>query len=102
MKNNILTNIFLIACMSILPALSLAQDWPSYGGDNGSSKYKPFDQINADNVVNLAQAWSWDSVDNATVADNLAAVTLLLYPQAGKPLPLWSMESCISRHRLDE
>ncbi len=88
MKNNILTNIFLIACMSILPALSLAQDWPSYGGDNGSSKYKPFDQINADNVVNLAQAWSWDSVDNATVADNLAGSNTSAVPAGWKATPI--------------
>ena len=58
-----------------LPTLVVAQnqDWPSYGGDNGSRKYSPLDQITADNVGQLTIAWSWESVDNATVAENLAA-----------------------------
>jgi quinoprotein glucose dehydrogenase len=49
-----------------------ATDWPSYGGDNGSSKYSPLDQITAQNVDELTISWSWDSVDNETVAANIA------------------------------
>ncbi len=59
-----------------LSAISSAQaadaDWPHYGGDLGSSKYSPLDQINATNVDQMQIAWQWDSVDNATVENNLA------------------------------
>lgn len=65
-----------------------AQEWPSYGGDNGSRKYSPLDQINAGNVGNLAIAWTWDSVDNETVAANLAAGNNSAVPAAYKATPL--------------
>ncbi len=68
--------------------LSLAQDWPSYGGDNGSSKYSPLDQINASNVSQLRQAWSWDSVDNDTVAANIAAGNARTVPADYKATPI--------------
>ena len=34
-------------------------EWRSYGGDAGSTKYSPLDQINRDNVKNLRIAWRW-------------------------------------------
>ena len=34
-------------------------DWRYYGGDAGSQKYSPLDQINRDNVKNLRIAWRW-------------------------------------------
>lgn len=67
---------------------SQAQDWPSYGGDNGSSKYSPLDQINASNVSQLRQAWSWDSVDNDTVAANIAAGNARTVPADYKATPI--------------
>ena len=75
-----------IACLAA--PLSLAQDWPSYGGDNGSSKYSPLDQIDASNVSRLQQAWSWDSVDNETVAANLAAGNARTVPADYKATPI--------------
>jgi quinoprotein glucose dehydrogenase len=39
--------------------------WRSYGGDNGSTKYSPLDQINQDTVKDLRIAWRWRSPDNA-------------------------------------
>jgi quinoprotein glucose dehydrogenase len=63
----------LIAGMSGFPSLLAADaDWPHYGGDLGSSKYLPLDQINAGNVNQLEIAWQWESADNVTVAANLA------------------------------
>ena len=47
--------------------------WPVYGGDGGSTKYSPLDQIDATNVEGLEVVWSWDSPDNALVAANEAA-----------------------------
>ncbi|HEY1241718.1 MAG TPA: PQQ-binding-like beta-propeller repeat protein [Bryobacteraceae bacterium] len=36
-------------------------EWRYYGGDAGSTKYSPLDQINASNVKNLKVAWRWQS-----------------------------------------
>lgn len=37
--------------------------WPHYGGDLGSTRYAPLDQINADNFSSLQLVWTWESVD---------------------------------------
>jgi quinoprotein glucose dehydrogenase len=36
-------------------------EWRYYGGDAGSNKYSPLDQINKDTVKNLKIAWRWKS-----------------------------------------
>jgi glucose dehydrogenase len=38
-------------------------EWRSYGGDPGSAKYAPLDQINRDNVKSLRIAWRRPAVD---------------------------------------
>ena len=48
------------------PALAAQQgatggNWLYYGGDAGSTKYSPLDQIDADNVADLEIAWRWES-----------------------------------------
>lgn len=40
-----------------------AGDWRHYGGDLGSTKYSPIDQINAQNVGQVQTLWTWDSPD---------------------------------------
>lgn len=75
-----------LACLAA--PLALGQDWPSYGGDNGSSKYSPLDQIDASNVAQLRQAWSWNSVDNETVAANIAAGNARTVPADYKATPI--------------
>jgi quinoprotein glucose dehydrogenase len=65
-----------------------ATDWPSYGGDNGSSKYSPLDQITAQNVDELTISWSWDSVDNETVAANIAGDNSTAVPGPYKATPI--------------
>lgn len=65
-----------------------AADWASYGGDNGSRKYSPLDQINASNVSELTTAWSWSSVDNATVANNIREENFRAMPAGFKATPL--------------
>lgn len=79
-----------IVALAILPGLVSAQnhDWPSYGGDNGSTKYSPLDQITATNVDRLGVVWTWDSVDNATVATNIAQGNSTLVPGGYKGTPL--------------
>src|SRR5438132_1940452 len=34
-------------------------EWRYYGGDAGSTRYSPLDQINKDNVKNLQVVWRW-------------------------------------------
>ncbi|MDA0688724.1 MAG: pyrroloquinoline quinone-dependent dehydrogenase [Proteobacteria bacterium] len=80
------TILITLACLAA--PIALAQDWPSYGGDNGSSKYSPLDQIDAGNVAQLRQAWSWDSVDNETVAANIAAGNARTVPADYKATPI--------------
>ena len=49
----------------LIPQPSAAQhgtpgaDWLFYGGDAGSTKYSPLDQINAENVHELEIVWRW-------------------------------------------
>ena len=38
-------------------------EWPTYGGDLGSTKYSPLDQLDRDNFGDLAVAWRWTSAD---------------------------------------
>ncbi len=38
-------------------------EWPTYGGDLGSTKYSPLDQIDRDNFGDLRIAWRWQSAD---------------------------------------
>lgn len=47
-------------------------DWRYYGGDSGSIKYSPLDQINKQNVKDLKIAWRWDSPDLKLQATNRA------------------------------
>lgn len=78
----------LLTTLLVITAPVFAQDWPSYGGDNGSRKYSPLDQINAGNADSLTIAWSWNSVDNETVAANLAAGNASAVPAAYKATPI--------------
>ena len=73
---------------SVLPRLSSAADWASYGGDNASQKYSPLATIDAGNVAALTAAWEWQSPDNETVAANLAAENFRAVPGAYKATPL--------------
>lgn len=85
---NVSKSLLLSTVLLITTTLASAQDWPSYGGDNGSRKYSPLDQINAQNVSELVIAWSWDSVDNPTVAENQAAGNTTVMPAGYKATPI--------------
>ena len=43
-------------------------DWTSFGGDTGSTRYSPLDQINRDNVRNLQVAWTFKTDNYASTA----------------------------------
>ena len=57
--------------LSLLAAPAHAQhgatdgEWRSYGGDLGSTKYSPLDQIDATNFEDLHIAWRWQSADGS-------------------------------------
>ena len=57
------------AVVLLSPVAALAQygatdgEWRSYGGDLGSTKYSPLDQIDAANFSRLRLAWRWESAD---------------------------------------
>src|SRR5215831_1189620 len=62
--NRYLAGALLTALVLVGPTGSAQQgvkngEWRSYGGDNGSSRYAPFDQITRDNFKDLQIAWSW-------------------------------------------
>src|SRR6202034_4928148 len=63
-------------------------EWPSYGGDVGSTRYSPLDQINAGNFSKLQVAWRFKT-DNLgpTPEANLEGTPLMvkgvLYATAG-------------------
>ncbi|MDE2849436.1 MAG: pyrroloquinoline quinone-dependent dehydrogenase [Acidobacteriota bacterium] len=59
-------------------------NWPSYGGDYGSTKYTALDQIDRDNVADLEVIWGWDSPDNAELAERHR----ILWPGPYKVTPL--------------
>ena len=40
-------------------------EWPSYGGDNGSTSYSSLDQINQSNINDVEVLWRWSSPDHA-------------------------------------
>ena len=82
-SNRIITTFFLLISVQLY-----AQDWSSYGGANSSHKYSPLDQINTTNVSSLVPAWSWDSPDNITVADNIAAENYRSMPAGFKSTPI--------------
>lgn len=49
-----------------------AGEWRHYGGDAGSTKYSPLDQIKKENVADLKVAWTWDSPDLPLQKENRA------------------------------
>lgn len=54
------------------PSSAAVGEWRHYGGDAGSTKYSPLDQITRANVSRLDVAWRWSSPDNEIVKGNPA------------------------------
>ena len=54
-------------------------EWRFYGGDAGSTKYSPLDQINRDNVKDLRIAWRWRTENFGARPDfNLESTPLMV------------------------
>ena len=63
-------------------------EWPYYGGDLGSTRYAPLDQINRDNVSELEIVWRWSGLNFGPRPDyNFRATPIMmngvLYTTAG-------------------
>lgn len=48
---------------TLLPALAVAQGWPTYGGEATGERYSAATIITRDNVRLLAQAWTFHTGD---------------------------------------
>jgi glucose dehydrogenase len=107
---------FLVAVALFLPTLAHAQEWRSYGGDPGGSKYSALKEINRGNIQRLRPAWIFHTGDvsdgtrwptrsafEATplVVDGVMYVTtpfsrvIALDPESGKEL--WSFDPRLDR-----
>jgi quinoprotein glucose dehydrogenase len=53
-------------------------EWRFYGGDAGTTKYSPLDQINASNVKDLQIAWQWRAENFGRLPDHNWEVTPLM------------------------
>jgi quinoprotein glucose dehydrogenase len=52
--------LFMLAAVPVSGQHGATQgEWRFYGGDAGSTKYAPLDQINATNVKQLTITWRW-------------------------------------------
>ncbi len=60
------------------PAEQATQDWPAYGGHDGTH-YSTLSQINRGNVKNLVVAWKYDTGEKGGLEANPIIVGKVLY-----------------------
>src|SRR5215467_1601163 len=61
--------IVLFVCVASIRAQQGTQngEWRTHGGDAGSTRYSPLDQVNKENVKTLKVAWTWKSDNFGTL-----------------------------------
>ena len=62
------------------------EEWPSYGGDAGSTKYSPLDQIDKENFESLRVVWTWQSPDDRIMRENRGIARLRISGFKATPL----------------
>jgi len=78
-KNVIVLLAFVLATSPIVAQHGATNgEWRYYGGDSGTTKYSPLDQINASNVRNLEIKWQWRSENFGKLPDHNWEVTPLM------------------------
>jgi quinoprotein glucose dehydrogenase len=86
-------------------------EWRYYGGDSGSTKYSPLDQINQANVKDLRIAWRWKTDNLGPLPDfNYQATPIMiggvLYTTAGRRRDVAALDAATGEtlwiYRLDE
>jgi quinoprotein glucose dehydrogenase len=65
-------------CLSASFTAQAQQDWPAYGGHDGTH-YSSLSQINRDNVKNLVVAWKYDTGESGGIEANPIIVGKILY-----------------------
>src|ERR1700681_2589584 len=75
--------IAVFATLSPLPAHAqqgapATGEWRVYGGDTGSTRYSPLDQINAANVKSLQVVWRWKAQNMGPTPQSAWEVTPLM------------------------
>ncbi len=66
-----------VSCIGSPPASESAPgDWTHYGGEAGSTRWSSLSQIDATTVQQVGIAWTWDSIDNAILAEGPAVRSL--------------------------
>ena len=63
----------LICSIATVGAIHAQGDWPAYGGDLANTRYSALDQITAQNVMNLAPAWVFDTRSQGSAKANRPA-----------------------------
>ena len=48
-----------VLILLLVPCRGFAQEWRSYGGDSGGTRYSPLQQINRQNVSGLKRVWTY-------------------------------------------
>src|SRR6266404_2695438 len=93
------------------PSGTAQGEWRYYGGDAGSTKYSPLDQINRDNVKNLKIAWRWKTDNFGPKPEYIYEATPLmvhgvLYTTAGQRRAVAAIDAATGEtlwtHRMDE
>jgi quinoprotein glucose dehydrogenase len=72
-----------LTCISLTPAFAQqgapgSGEWRVNGGDTGSTRYSPLDQINATNVKNLQVVWRWKAQNMGPAPQGAWEVTPLM------------------------
>src|SRR5258708_13218070 len=78
-------------------------EWPTYGGDLGSTRYSPLDQIKADNFNKLEVAWRFKTESLGPRPDYLFEGTPLmvkgvLYETAASSRELYDLDATTIPH----
>jgi quinoprotein glucose dehydrogenase len=105
--------LFLILCCSLTVAQKGARngEWHFYGGDAGTTKYSPLDQINKTNIKDLTVVWEWKAQNFGKRPDINWEVTPLmvggvLYVTAGSRRDVVAIDGATGEtlwmYRLDE
>lgn len=82
-----MTGSLLLALALLAPPLlaDSTGEWRSYGATTASTKYAPFDQIDAANFTQLEIAWIWASADQPILDAHPAIWTMVF---EGTPLQI--------------
>jgi quinoprotein glucose dehydrogenase len=96
MRRNVFSGVFVLVAIAVFVSLPRANgrgthagEWRYWGGDEGSTRYSPLDQINAGNVAKLEIAWRWSAANFGPEVDYIYRATPIyvkgkLYTVAGQ------------------